>query len=161
MVNVNWDDVHQFIDKLNKKTDNRFNYRLPSEAEWEYAARSAGQRDKWSGTNNRKQLKDYAHCGRRRFRAITARVGMKRANNLGLCDMSGNVWEWCQDVWHKDYNDAPLDGSAWMAEGDDELRVVRGGRMGMPLDGRTGFRLSREKIYRGDSLGFRLALGHM
>jgi formylglycine-generating enzyme required for sulfatase activity len=117
--NVSWSDAQQFIGKLNEMNDG-FVYRLPSEAEWEYACRAGTTGDDvgnlasmaWYNDNSGGQ----AHP-----------VGQKRANAFGLYDMHGNVWEWCVDTWHKDYNGAPADGSAWTTGGDINLRALRGG----------------------------------
>jgi len=85
---------------LNEKTN--LNYRLPTEAEWEYAARSGGKKQKWSGINNESELGEYAwyadNSGRK-----THPVGQKKPNGLSLYDMSGNVYEWCSDWYGKDY----------------------------------------------------------
>ena len=121
--NVSWDDVQEFIKKLNKK-ENTHNYRLPSEAEWEYAAR-AGTTTRYSFGDDDSKLGEYAwyieNSGDK-----THPVGNKGANPWGLYDVHGNVWEWGQDEWHDTYNGAPIDGSAW-EDGDSAARVARGG----------------------------------
>ena len=136
---TSWEDAWNYIDWLNDKT--RGNYRLPTEAEWEYAAR-AGSTTKYSwgndvGSNraNCTRGEEYLNthdklvfesgCGDRWKH--TAPVGSFVANAWGLHDMHGNVWEWTQDCWHADYQDAPDDGRAWIKEGDCSRRVVRGG----------------------------------
>jgi formylglycine-generating enzyme required for sulfatase activity len=119
---VSWDDAQEFIKKLNEK-DSSYDYRLPTEAEWEYAARAgstgdyAGDLDAmaWYGDNSGSK---------------THPVGQKQPNAWGLYDMHGNVWEWVQDEWHSDYKGAPTDGSAWEdSSGSD--RVSRGGSWGI------------------------------
>ncbi len=121
VINVNWDDAKEFIRKLNRKSG--CNYRLPSESEWEYAARSGGSRDKYSGTSAESSLSAYAQYGQDHLQ----KIGKKRPNDLELYDMSGNVWEWCEDCWHNDYKGAPTDGSAWTSGGNSSQRVLRGG----------------------------------
>ena len=124
VINVSWDDVQSFIDWLNSKTGD--NYRLPTEAEWEYVAR-AGSSTEYSWGNdigiNRANC-DNDDCGDQW--AFSAPVGSFAANAWGLHDMHGNVWEWVQDCWKDSYEDAPSDGSAWDS-GDCGLRVFRGG----------------------------------
>ena len=125
VINVSWDDAKAYADWLSKQTGKR--YRLPTESEWEYAARSIAKNkdDIWAGTLDEGELKDYAVYGAGR----TEPVGGKMPNALGLYDMSGNVWEWVEDCWHDSYNGAPTDGSAWLNAngGDCGLRVICGG----------------------------------
>lgn len=123
VINVSWEDAAAYAKWLSKATGKR--YRLPTESEWEYAARSGEKDDIWAGTSDEGQLKDYAVYGTNR----TEPVGSKNPNALGLYDMSGNVWEWVEDCWHKDYQGAPTDGSAWLEAGGGNCggRVIRGG----------------------------------
>lgn len=126
LVNVSWEEAEDYAKWLSQRTGKQ--YRLPTEAEWEYASRNAGNQDIWAGTSDEKQLDDYAvHLGNSDTR--TAPVGDKKPNGLGVYDMSGNVWEWVQDCWHGDYRGAPTDGSAWLhADGGQCSRhVIRGG----------------------------------
>jgi uncharacterized repeat protein (TIGR02543 family) len=123
---VSWDDVQEFIKKLNEK-EGTDKYRLPSEAEWEYACQ-AGTTTRYSFGDDESKLGDYAwyrdNSGRK-----THPVGQKKPNPWGLYDMHGNVREWVEDCWHSDYNGAPTDGSAWIlaCKFDGAGRVFRGG----------------------------------
>ena len=121
---VSWDNVQSFIDWLNRKTGG--NYRLPTEAEWEYAAR-AGSVTKYSWGNDIGSNR--ANCGGDSCGdswEYTAPAGSFPANPWGLHDMHGNVWEWTEDCWNYDYEGAPTDGSA-RTSGDCSVRVMRGG----------------------------------
>jgi formylglycine-generating enzyme required for sulfatase activity len=147
--NVSWNDVQEFVRRLNQQTGQR--YRLPSEAEWEYAARA--------GTTTAYFWGDAFDSRRTNNGRQTIRVGSFEGNAFGLHDMHGNVLEWVQDAWHNDYVGAPSDGSAWTAGGDQSRRVLRGGswggthqtlrsanRFGFARDTRfyvTGFRIAR------------------
>ena len=115
--NVSWNDAQAFIQKLNQKTG--ANYRLPTEAEWEYACK-AGQETEYCGGNNIDEVAWYGNNSQ-----TTHPVGQKQANAFGLYDMSGNAWEWVQDSYHGKYNGAPTDGTEWL--GDGAKRVLRGG----------------------------------
>ena len=120
IIGVSWNDAQAYVKWLSGKTGQ--GYRLPSEAEWEYGCRG-GQTQTYCGGNEEAEVAWYsANSG-----SQTHPVGGKRANAFGLYDMSGNVWEWVQDVWHGDYSGAPTDGSAWMSGGDGARRVLRGG----------------------------------
>lgn len=118
---VSWNDANEFIRKLNQLNDG-YAYRLPTEAEWEYACR-AGTTGDYAG-----KLSDMAWYDSDRTHA----VGSKRPNAWGLADMQGNVWEWCEDWYHETYFGAPSDGSAWLSE--KESRVLRGGSWALPAD---------------------------
>lgn len=126
VVNVYWEDARDYARWLSKQTGKR--YRLPSEAEWEYAARSGGKEEKWAGTSLEKDLPDYAWF-EPHSKGKTQPVGTRKPNGLGLYDMSGNVNEWVEDCRHKDYQEAPTDGRPWGREngGQCQFRVVRGG----------------------------------
>lgn len=116
--NISWNDAKDFCEKLAKMTGKA--YRLPSEAEWEYACR-AGTTGDYAG-----EL-DAMAWYRKNAEGKTHSVGQKQHNAFGLYDMHGNVWEWCEDVWHDNYKDAPTDSSAWLSGGNSSLRVLRGG----------------------------------
>jgi formylglycine-generating enzyme required for sulfatase activity len=122
IINISQHDAKTYTEWLSRETAER--YRLPTEAEWEYAARS-GTYEIWAGTSDMKQLAQYAVFDTKQ----TQPVGTKKPNGFGLYDMSGNVWEWVEDCWHKGYYGAPADGSAWLQAmgGDCDKRVVRGG----------------------------------
>ncbi|MDX2284374.1 MAG: formylglycine-generating enzyme family protein [Bacteroidia bacterium] len=149
---VSWDGVQVFITRLNALTGLR--YRLPTEAEWEYAAGGGnGSRTKYAGTDNKISLKKYAwydYGGNR-----THHVGEKQPNRLGLYDMSGNVWEWCQD-WYGDYPGSTQTNPIGPTTGFN--RVVRGGGWDSdPASCRVAYRWQRPPFANYPYLGFRLA----
>ena len=126
---VNWHDAVAFVDWLSAHTDKA--YRLPSEAEWEYAARAGTKKpyhfgSTLTGQANYASVEVERSLGRRRFEPNPAPVGWFAPNPWGLHDVHGNVSEWTQDCWNSSYVGAPTDGGAWEA-GDCERRVVRGG----------------------------------
>jgi formylglycine-generating enzyme required for sulfatase activity len=130
VINVSWNHAQEYVAWLKEKT--RKPYRLPSEAEWEYAARAGTTTPFWTGaTINTDQAnydgRDVYGSGRKgEYRQQTTPVDTFEANPWGLHDMHGNVWEWSEDCWNASYDGAPSNGSAWL-EGDCSLRVVRGG----------------------------------
>jgi formylglycine-generating enzyme required for sulfatase activity len=146
---VSWNDAQGFIDKLNKANDG-FKYRLPSEAEWEYACR-AGTTGDYAGT-----LRDMAwfleNSGNK-----THAVGGKQPNAWDLADMHGNVWEWCEDWYHETYDSAPTDGTVWLIGGERKYRVVRGGSWKQSASGlHSASRAWGTTDVRGDYAGFRV-----
>lgn len=159
---VSWDDVQEFISKLNALTGKL--YRLPTEAEWEYAARGGNKSQGYlySGSNNLDEVGWYDGNAKKGDphgnRKTTRPVGTKKANELGIHDMSGNVDEWCADDWHSNYTGAPTDGRAWVDSPQSDGRVWRGGCY---YDAAQYCRVVRryysvpEALYYG--LGFRLA----
>ena len=153
VIKVSWDDAKAYAQWLSQQTGTR--YRLPTEAEWEYAARSGGKDETWAGTSDETQLKNYAvYQGR-----STEPVGSKKPNGLGLSDMSGNVWEWVEDCWHEYYEGAPENGSAWVETKGSNcgLRVVRGGSWVYGPDYlRASARFRFLAGDRGTVIGFRL-----
>jgi len=156
VINVTWDDAQRYVAWLSNLTGKP--YRLMSEAEYEYAARAgATAAYPWGdqvGTNNTVCV----GCGSKWDGKQPAPAGSFAANSYGLYDMIGNVWEWVQDCVHDSYNGAPQDGSAWIAAGNCESRVARGGTWNVvPASVRSGSRLlvtSRSLYF---NLGFRVA----
>ena len=150
---VSWDDVQKFIKKLNEMEGTE-KYRLPSEAEWEYACR-AGTTTRYSFGDDESKLGDYAWYDNNSDDK-THPVGQKKPNPYGLYDMHGNVWEWVQDEWHGSYDGAPADGSAW-ERGGGAFRVIRGGGwFSFARYCRSAVRDHGDPHYRDSNLGFRL-----
>lgn len=150
---ISWDDAKNFADAMGYWTDVRF--RLPSEAEWEYACRAGGQNLTYCGEGAPSALAWYGANSD----DMTHAVGMRLSNAWGLFDMSGNVWEWVQDCWNPDYKNAPTDGSAWLS-GNCERRVARGGAwdISQPTLIRAAKRGRGDHAYRLNVVGFRLAI---
>jgi len=151
---VTWNEAQEFIRKLNQK-EGTDKYRLPSEAEWEYACR-AGTTTRYSFGDDESILSDYA-WNNKNSRSKPHPVGQKKPNPWGLYDMHGNVWEWCQDKFHSSYIGAPSDGSAWESGGGSS-RVLRGGCWYYLGTGylRSAFRDWDNPDYRIFNLGFRV-----
>ncbi|MFQ5964337.1 MAG: SUMF1/EgtB/PvdO family nonheme iron enzyme [Candidatus Scalinduaceae bacterium] len=152
---VSWNDVQEFIRKLNQKTG--LNYRLPTEAEWEYAAREGGKKIKWAGTNDKRELEKYAWY-ERNSKDKTHPVKTRKPNELGLYDMTGNVWEWVQDWYDEDYyKNSPRHNPRGPSSGS--LRVFRGGTWYyIPKYMRVSYRKGFSPDVRYYGLGFRLAM---
>ncbi len=167
---VSWHDAVEFCDRLTILTNRQ--YRLPTEAEWEYACRAGtttpfhfgetittdlanyrgtdDKKRKWSGS--------YGDGPKGEYRKETTPVNQfKGANAFGLCDMHGDVWEWCQDHWHDSYVGAPNDGSAWIEGGDSKYRVRRGGSWYCgPRLCRSAARFNYGPGNDNDNIGFRV-----
>jgi len=151
--NVSWNDVQDFIAKVNQRTGQR--YRLPSESEWEYAAR-AGSTTEWPHGTDESKLNAYWHVDNSGGK--TQIVGRKLANAFGLFDTYGSVWEWTQDCWHRNYVGAPTDGGPWTTACFDNRRVTRGGSWNdSPSNLRSAFRNWDNPFSRFSYNGFRLA----
>jgi len=159
---VDWHDAIEFCARLSKKTGKQ--YRLPSEAEWEYACRAGTTTPFHFGETITPDLVNYdgnfryASAPKGKYRQQTTDVGSFPPNAFGLYDMHGNVSEWCQDVWHKTYNGAPADGSAWEEGGNSQWRVLRGGSWGDdPRLCRSDHRRRLPPVCRWRICGFRVA----
>jgi formylglycine-generating enzyme required for sulfatase activity len=150
---VSWIDAQEFVQKLSQKTGKR--YRLPTEAEWEYAVR-AGSQTAFSFGNDETQLGRYAWFSANSGNQ-TRQVGEKVPNNYGLYDMYDNVWEWTQDCWNENYIGAPTNGSAWVS-GDCSQRVLRGGSWNWNAQFmKSAFRGNLNIATRSFNSGFRVA----
>jgi formylglycine-generating enzyme required for sulfatase activity len=152
---VSWNDVQEFVKKLSDSTGKK--YRLPTEAEWEYAARggSRSQGYWYSGSSTLADVAWYSYNSG----LTTKPVGTRKPNELGIYDMSGNVWEWVEDDWHGNYIAALTDGRAWVNSVRGSDRVCRGGSWGAaPLYCRAAFRFDGMTVERLAGTGFRLAL---
>ena len=152
---VSWNDVQDFIRKLNQSTGQ--SYRLPSEAEWEYAAR-AGTTTEWSFGGDEAKLRDHAWYAQNSG-GKTHEVGQRLPNAFGLHDMHGNAWEWTQDCWHESYAGAPTDGSAWTIGCSGSYRAIRGGSWNEQFAAslRVAYRNRMEPEIGSLVSGFRLA----
>jgi formylglycine-generating enzyme required for sulfatase activity len=168
---VSWEDAVEFCDRLSQYTGRI--YRLPSEAEWEYACRAGTKTPfhfgetittdlaNYDGTDNESMgwSGSYGSGPKGVYREETTEVGsFEVANNFGLYDMHGNVWEWCQDDWHGKYEGAPIDGSAWLDnEESSNTKLLRGGSWGHnPEDCRSAFRNDYNLDYYLNNIGFRV-----
>ncbi|MBL7774375.1 MAG: formylglycine-generating enzyme family protein, partial [Saprospiraceae bacterium] len=155
VLHVSWNDAMEYCKWLSQKTGKT--YRLPTEAEWEYAAGGgANSRTKWAGTSDENSLKRYGNAtGNQDGYALTAPVGSLQANALGLYDMSGNVWEWCFD-WYGTYPSGAQMNPSGPASGSG--RVIRGGSWDFyPQSCRVAYRYDHAPANRYSSIGFRLA----
>jgi len=161
VINVSWDDAVAYTEWISEQTGKR--YRLPTEAEWEYAARAGTDTTYWWGNEIQQDGKVWANCdgcGSEWDSKQTTPIGSFKPNAFGIYDTAGNVWEWVQDCWHESYEGSPDDGSAWEAAGsrDCALRVLRGGSWDdFPGTLRSAYRFGHFPGYRGNGLGFRLA----
>ncbi|HEY9625097.1 MAG TPA: formylglycine-generating enzyme family protein [Crinalium sp.] len=167
---VSWYDAVEFCDRLSAYTGRP--YRLPTEAEWEYACRAGtttpfhfGETITTDLANYRgkddetlKRSGSYGRGPKGEYRRETTSVGhFGIANAFGLCDMHGNVWEWCQDHWHESYEGAPTNGSAWLSDNENAERILRGGSWGsLPRSFRSASRDFSAPDYRLNYIGFRV-----
>jgi formylglycine-generating enzyme required for sulfatase activity len=162
---VSWDDAQTFCQKLVQQTNKP--YRLPSEAEWEYACRAGTKTPFYFGETispdvvNHNGKHPYGQAPKGVHRAATTDVGIFPANAFGLYDLHGNVMEWCQDTWHENYQGAPTDGSSWLDENND-YQVLRGGSWAnqatecrSAFRGRNAISSPHNSLVPHNSLGFR------
>jgi formylglycine-generating enzyme required for sulfatase activity len=148
VIRVSWNHAKSYVAWLSREAGHE--YRLLSEAEWEYAARA--------GTTTKYHWGNSSDSGRANGGLNTVPVGRYAANAFGLHDMHGNVWEWVEDCWHKNYSKAPNDGRAWTSGGNCSRRVLRGAdREFNPWFLRAAYRSRSVDDYRHDSIGFRVA----
>jgi formylglycine-generating enzyme required for sulfatase activity len=159
---VSWEDAKEFCQRLSAKTGR--DYRLPSEAQWEYACRAGTTTPFHFGETITTDLAnfngDYTYNGgpKGHSRGETSELGIFLTNNWGLHDMHGNVWEWCEDDWHDNYEGAPKDGSAWVeSEGKETRKLLRGGSWFFnPMDCRSAGRFNSPQGDICHDVGFRV-----
>ncbi|MGV0107412.1 Peptidase C14 [Nostoc sp. DSM 114160] len=158
---VSWDDAVEFCKKLSQKTGKT--YRLPSEAEWEYACRAGTTTPFYFGKTITTNLVNYngeypyGSAPKGEYRQQTTDVGKFPPNSFGLYDMHGNVSEWCLDVYNDNYLSAPKDGSAWLTDKDNNIRLLRGsGFISVAKNCRSAYRIGYTRSYRYGSIGFRV-----
>jgi len=160
---LSYDDAVSFCGKITallraaKLIDATQVVRLPSEAEWEYAAR-AGSKTRYSFGDDVKDLDAHA-WSTRNAAGNDPPVGAKKPNAWNLYDVHGYLWEWCADAWHDGYEKAPADGSAWLEGGDPKRRVLRGGSWKDPAEHLTSsFRRGEPRELKDDAVGLRCVL---
>ncbi|MGD1912575.1 MAG: SUMF1/EgtB/PvdO family nonheme iron enzyme [Rivularia sp. (in: cyanobacteria)] len=158
---ISWHEAVEFCARLSKYSGKE--YRLPSEAEWEYACRGNTITPFYFGDTITSDLVNhdgkytYALAPKGKYRQGTTPVGSFPPNAFGLYDMHGNVWEWCADSWHDNYYNAPCDGRAWQEDGDDNVRVMRGGSwFNVPRFCRSALRYKGESSLRDVFIGLRV-----
>jgi formylglycine-generating enzyme required for sulfatase activity len=161
---VSWNDAVAFCEVLKARTGRL--YRLPSEAEWEYACRACTDTPFYFGPTltpeivNYRGNEVYGQGPTGEYREQTVEVGQFPLNAWGLYDLHGNVLEWCADAWHSDYDGAPTDGSAWTDGGNQKSRVLRGGAwVSIPRHCRSAFRSYEPRASHFHSVGFRVVCG--
>ncbi len=158
---LSWNNAIEFCQRLTEKTGRK--YRLPSEAEWEYACRAGTTTAFHFGETITTDLANYdgnntyAEAPKGKVRKQTTKVGSFSPNAFGLYDMHGNILEWCQDTWQENYKDAPSDGNAWIEDGNDAYRVLRGGSWKkFPAYCRSAFRYYDDPNYGHEDFGMRV-----
>lgn len=172
VINVSWNDAQAYVTWLSRRTGSE--YRLLTEAEWEYAARG-GTQTRYSFGDDVARICEYANWGDELFKGVigeltnqcsdgvgikTNIVGFYKPNPYGLHDVHGNVFEWVQDHSHKNYDGAPVDGSAWGSSSANEVggRVLRGGTWyAYPQDLRSAYRYFNQPTFRTGIVGFRIS----
>ncbi len=171
VANVSWHDAQAYVEWLKGKTGK--DYRLLSEAEWEYVARAGtttpyyfgadkGDRCKYANSVDKNSLISYLRMVCRDGSRLAAVVGSYKPNAFGLYDVHGNVWEWVQDEWHPNFKDTPADGSARVEKPDSLTvdHVLRGGSWSSgPYSMRSAARYYKGKDFRSYRVGFRVARG--
>jgi eukaryotic-like serine/threonine-protein kinase len=162
VANVSWNDAKEFCEKLRRRTGKQ--YRLPSEAEWEYGCRGGTTTPFHYGETLSAELANYdgnyvyGKGTKGKNREATTEVGSFPANAYGLYDMHGNVWEWCEDAWYDNYKDAPTDGSV-RVNNSTSFRLLRGGSWySDPWNCRSAYRYRNYADLRFNLIGFRVAL---
>jgi formylglycine-generating enzyme required for sulfatase activity len=156
IINVTWVQALVYCHWLSQKTGDH--YRLPTEAEWEYAARSGGKKEKWAGTSSESSLGSYAWYTSNSG-STTHPVGQKQPNELGLYDMNGNVWEWCSD-WYGSYPSGSVTNPTVPSSGAN--RAICGGSWNNGAGRlRCAFRYDLSPADRYHDIGFRLAKTHL
>jgi formylglycine-generating enzyme required for sulfatase activity len=160
--NVSWDDAQEFCQRLSAQTSKP--YRLPSEAEWEYACRAGTTTPFHFGETIVPELANYNgnftynNGLKGAYREATTEVGSFPGNSWGLHEMHGNLWEWCEDNYHSDYGGAPDDGSAWIGvDREATSRLLRGGSwLYIPQNCRSAYRNHVSRDFRNHDVGFRV-----
>ncbi len=164
VVNVWLEKSLDFCNRISRLT--KENFRLPTEAEWEYACRARTTTTFSCGETittdiaNYNGSKSHKSLAKGKFRKRTTPAGyFNTANQFGIFDMHGNVWEWCSDTWHENYNGAPTDGSAWITNGDQSYCVQRGGSWLDRADScRSAFRVGDIAHNTDNIVGLRICL---
>ena len=157
VVDVTWNAAKSYVLWLSRKTGKP--YRLPSEAEWEYAARGGTTTLFWWGDDVRSNMANCDGCGSSFDNRQTAPVGSFKPNPFGLYDTAGNVTQWVEDPWHSNYEGAPTDGSVWSQGGDPRRMVMRSGSwFNNPRLSHSGYRNGDAPAVHNSKIGFRVAL---